>query len=148
MLGIWAPFGEIAGDGPLVCLDILVHGYGFGGFSLTEPHKALIYGDSDEPGGEFGVSLELLELLEGLEEDVLGDVFGVLAVLGDVLGGAEDLALVLADELLEGGGVTGFGAGDEFDVRVRRLGEHVRREAGDEVGEIFFRGWDRSGHTL
>jgi len=95
--------------------------------------------DPDQPGGEFGVSLELVKLLESLEKDVLGDIFGVFAVLRDVLGGAENLALVLADKLLEGGAVAGFGAGDEFDVRVRWLREHVRREIGDEVGEAFFR---------
>ena len=91
------PFGEIAGDGTLVGLDVLIHGDGFGGFALAEAHEALVDRDADQPGGELGVALELLQLLEGLEEDVLGDVFGVFAVLGDVLGGAEDLALVLAE---------------------------------------------------
>ena len=48
-----------------------------------------------------------MELLEGLEEDVLGDVLGVFAVLGDVVGSAEDLAVVLLHKDFEGGGVAG-----------------------------------------
>ncbi len=49
----------------------------------------------------FDVALELVKLLVGLEEDVLGDVFGVLTVLRDVLGNAKDLPVVLANQLFE-----------------------------------------------
>jgi hypothetical protein len=79
--------------------------------------------------------MELVELLEGLEEDVLGDVFGVLAVLGDVQGGAVDLAVVLAYEALEGGGVAGLGALNEREVGVRLDDGGGSGEPGGDFGE-------------
>ncbi len=54
-----------------------------------------------EPGRELGVSLELVQLLVSLEECILRDVFGVFTVLSNMLRYAEDLALVLPDELLK-----------------------------------------------
>ena len=103
LLGIRAPLGEVARDGALLGLDVLVHGDGLAGLAFAQAHEALVDGDADEPGGELRVSLELVELFVGLEKGVLGDVFGVFAILRDVLGDPEDLPFVLADELLEGG---------------------------------------------
>ena len=82
-------------------MDVFVHGDGFAGFALAQTHEAFVDGDADEPGGELGVSLELIQLLVSLEECILRDVFGVFTVLGDVLRYAKDLALVLSDELLK-----------------------------------------------
>ena len=59
---------------------------------------------------------KLVELFVGFQKSVLRDVFGVFAVLGDVLGDAEDLPLVLADELSKGAGVAGAGALDKGNV--------------------------------
>lgn len=47
--------------------------------------------------------LELIQLAVRLHEDVLSDVFGVFAILGDVLGDAKDLAVILAHQFFEGG---------------------------------------------
>ena len=101
LLGIGAPLGEVTRDGAFFGLDVLVHGDGFAGLALAETHEALVDRDADEPGRELGVSLELVQLLVSLEECVLRDVFGVFTVLGNVLCYAEDLALVLPDELLK-----------------------------------------------
>jgi len=43
----------------------------------------------------------------------LHDVFGVFFVLGDVLGQAENFALIAADQSFEGGDVAGLGRRDE-----------------------------------
>jgi hypothetical protein len=101
LLGVGAPLGEVARDGSFFGLNVLVHGDGFAGLALAQPHEALIDGDADEPGRELGVSLELVQLLVGLEECVLRNVFSVFTVLGNVLRHPEDLALVLPDQLLK-----------------------------------------------
>ncbi len=69
----------------------------------------------------------MFELLEGLEEDVLGDVFGVFAVLGDVERRAVDLPIVLPNEHFKGGSIAGLGAFNKGNVRVR-LGNRGNRD--------------------
>jgi len=46
--------------------------------------------------------LKLLKLFVRLQERVLHNVFGILAILRDVLGDAKELALVLADQRIVG----------------------------------------------
>jgi hypothetical protein len=114
-------------------VDILVHGDGFAGLALAEAHEALVDCDADEPGRELGVSLELLQLLVSLEECILRDVFGVFTVLSNMLRYAEDLALVLPDELLESSRIPLFRARYERYVGVdlfrswRLDGGHVQK---------------------
>ena len=47
----------------------------------------------------------MFEVLVGLHEGLLQHVFGIFAVLGDVLGETEDLALVTAHQFPEGPGI-------------------------------------------
>ena len=67
-------------------------------------------------------------MLEGLQERLLHGVFGVFAVLGDVLGEAEDLALVAAHQGFEGGDVARFRGRDQGGLVVLDdlRGERVR----------------------
>ena len=118
LLGIGPPLGKIAGNATVFGLNVLVHGDCLRGFALAQAHQALVDGDAGQPGRELGVALELIEFLVGLEEGILGDVFGVFAVLGNVLGDAKDLPLVLADELGECGCISSAGSLDQSDVGV------------------------------
>ena len=52
-------------------------------------------------------------MLVGFEESLLEHVLGVLVVLGDVLGEAVDLVLVVIDQFGEGRGVAFAGLGDQ-----------------------------------
>ena len=61
----------------------------------------------------------------GFEEGVLEDVFGVLVVLGDVFGEAENFAIVTTDESGEGGIVA-----LAREVNERRFVENVRPVGG------------------
>ena len=67
---------------------------GFVGFAAAQLHERLIDGDTHDPGVELGIALELVEVLIGLHEGLLEHVFGILAILRDVLGQPEDLALI------------------------------------------------------
>ncbi len=81
--------------------------------ALAELHQRLVHGDAHQPGVKAGVALEFAEVLVSLQKGFLHGVFGVFAILGDVLGEAENFALVAADEGFEGADVAGFGGGDE-----------------------------------
>jgi hypothetical protein len=41
---------------------------------------AVVPGDAAEPGGEVGVAVELVEALEELEEDLLGEILGLVVL--------------------------------------------------------------------
>jgi hypothetical protein len=68
---------------------------------VSSPVSTSSSSDADEPGIKAGVSLKFAEVLEGFEESLLHGVFGVFAILGDVLREAENLALVTAHESFE-----------------------------------------------
>ena len=118
MLRVGSPLGEIARDGAIFRLDIFVHGDGLAGLTLAQAHKTFVDCDADQPGGELGVALELVQLLVSLEEGILRDVFRVFAVLGNMLRYPKDLPFVLPDQLLKGSRIPLFGALDQRNVRV------------------------------
>ena len=65
---------------------------------LSQAHQALVDCDSNQPCVKLRVPLKLIELFVRLEERVLHHVFGIFAVLRDVLRNPEDLPLILADQ--------------------------------------------------
>src|SRR6185312_2909114 len=121
LFGVRPPLGEVPRDGTFVSLEVFVHGNGLAGLALAQAHEALIDGDADKPGRELRVPLELIQLLVSLEESVLCNVFGIFTVLSNVLRYAEDLALVLPDQLLESGRVPLFRALNKSYVGVNFL---------------------------
>ncbi len=60
------------------------------------------------------VRVERCEVAEDLEEDVLGDVFGVGAVVGEAVADAVDAFVLGGDELMPGASVAGEAEGDEL----------------------------------
>ena len=128
LLRVGSPLGEVARDGAIFRLDVFVHGDGLAGLTLAQAHKTLVDCDADQPGGELGVALELVQLFVRLEERILRDVFRVLAVLGNVLRYPENLPFVLPNQLLKRRRVTLFCA----------LYERY-------VGVDLFRGWRLDG---
>src|SRR6202035_4593654 len=109
---------EVAGYGPVFGLDVLVHGDRSTGLALAQPHQAFVDGDADQPGGELGVALELIELLIRLQESVLGNILRVFTVLRDMLRNPEDLPVVLSNQLLERRDVPTASALNERNVGV------------------------------
>ena len=61
---------------------------------------AEVAADADQPRLEIGAAVERVERLEDLEEDVLGQVLGLLVRADELVGDVEDLAPVLPDDLL------------------------------------------------
>ena len=60
---------------------------------------AQVAADADQPGLEIGAAVERVQRLEDLQEDVLGQVLGLVVPAGELVGDVEDLAAVLADDL-------------------------------------------------
>lgn len=87
--------------------------------AFADDFQGGVGGDAQEPGGETGFLPEILEILEGAEEGLLGDIFGIVVVGGDAAGEGVNAAFVSGDELFEGGEVAGLGLAHKF--RVRRL---------------------------
>ncbi len=102
--------------GPLFGGHVLVHRDEFAGAPLAQAHQTLVYRDPDQPCVELRVPLKLVELLVCLEKRVLHDVFGVFAVLRDVLRDPEDLPLVLADQGVVGSDIAAANSCDQRHV--------------------------------
>ncbi len=69
---------------------------------FAQVRESGVESDAVEPGEEAGVALEAPDGLECLDEGVLGEVCGVLAVGGEVVDDGVDAFAVLEDELVEG----------------------------------------------
>ena len=82
--------------------QILVDRNHLAGAPLAQPHQAFVDRDSHQPCVKLRVPLKLIELFIRLQKRVLHHVFGVFAVLRDVLRNPEDLPLVLADQRVVG----------------------------------------------
>lgn len=121
LLWIGSPIGEVARDGTLFGLNVLIHGYGAAGFAFPQPHQALIDGNARQPRGEFAVSLELVKLVVGLQEDVLGNVFSIFAILCNVLRCSKNLPVILPHQLLKRFRVSSAGRLDQCYVGVNFL---------------------------
>ncbi len=102
LLRIGRPIGQIAGNAALFGLDVLVDRNHLAGAPLAQPHQAFVDRNPHQPGVKLRIALKLLELFVRLQEGVLHDVLGILAILRDVLGDAKELALVLADQQIVG----------------------------------------------
>ena len=61
---------------------------------------AEVAADADEPGLEIRAPIERVQRLEDLEEDVLRQILGLVMAADELVGEVEDLAPVLADDLL------------------------------------------------
>jgi len=118
LLRIRSPVGEVAGNAALFGRHILVHGDQFARAPLAQPHQTLVYRDSYQPCVKFRVPLKLIELLIGFEKRILHYVFGVFAVLRNVLRNPEELPLVLADQRVIGREIPGANPLYEGDIGV------------------------------
>lgn len=78
--------------------------------------------------------MKLVEFLVCLEKCVLDYIFGVFAVLRDVLSDAEDLPVILLDQLLKCVDIAFFRKVDERDVRVNLLGPACGRTCRLDTG--------------
>ncbi len=85
---------------------------GVGAFAID----AEVDGDAVEPGRKGRVALEVDELAVGLDEGVLYDVHGFVAVAQHAEGDGEEAPLVRDHELLKSVGVAGLGLVDEILV--------------------------------
>ena len=71
---------------------------------------AQVAADADDPGLEVGAAIERVQRLEDLQEDVLREIFGFVVLADELVGDVEDLAPVLADDLLPGDLIAGQAA--------------------------------------
>ena len=74
---------------------------------------AEVAADADEPGLEVRAPIERVQRLEDLEEDVLRQVLGLVVPADELVGQVEDLAPVLADDLIPRHLIAGEAALDE-----------------------------------
>ena len=83
---------------------------------------AQIPADADQPGLEVGAAIEGVERLEDLEEDVLGQVFGLVVLADELVRDVEYLAPMQPDDALPGGLVSAQAALDQrFEFRPAAL---------------------------
>ena len=95
--------------------------------AVAQPHERIVGGDAVDPGAERRLPAEVLEVLVGGEEGVLGDLRRVRLGPGHPEGEAVDLVLLALHQGLEGGDVALLGA----------LEQLVRVENGEAVAVIF-----------
>ena len=89
---------------------------------------AQIAADADEPGLEVRAPIERVQRLEDLEEDVLRQILGFVVPADELVGQVEDLAPMLAHDLIPGGLIAGEAPLDE---RVRGLAGEVTFSSAD-----------------
>ena len=70
---------------------------------------AQVAADADQPGLEIGAAIERVERLEDLQEDVLRQILGLVVLADELVRDVEDLAPVLADDLLPRGLIAAAG---------------------------------------
>ena len=86
---------------------------------FAEAGAAVVADDGVEPGLEGGAALELVELVENLEEGVLGDFLGVLGIAEHLEAGVVNEGFIAAEDLPVGGEVVGqFLFGHRHDLGV------------------------------
>ena len=84
---------------------------------------AEVAADADDPGLEVRATVERLQRLENLQEDVLREIFGFVVLADEFVRDIEDLAPVLAHDLFPGELIAGQALLDEA---VRRGGLRSR----------------------
>lgn len=93
-----------------------VEGDGVEALAFADDFEGGVSSDAEEPGGERGFAAEAIEILEGAEERLLGDIFGVLLVAEDAEGKGEDTVFIAVGEGFEGVQIAGLGAADQQEV--------------------------------
>lgn len=97
---IFVPFFVERGAG-LVRLDVV---------------QAQVGGDSADPRAEFAFEVEGVQTVEGADEGLLGEVFGIGAVVQNAVADVEDAGLVAGDEVAVGFSVAATGSQDQVAV--------------------------------
>lgn len=120
LLGAGPPVGDVFGvrdfTGFRVRIGGLVEGDGVESLAFAQDFEGGVGGDPVQPGGEAGLFAEIVQVFEGGEEGLLGDVLGVVFVLGDAAGESVDPAFVAVSQFLEGVQVALFGPVDQLGV--------------------------------
>ena len=97
---IFVPFFVERGAG-LVRLDVV---------------QAQVGGDAADPRAEFAFEVKGMQPVEGADEGLLGEVFGIGAVVQNAIADVEHARLVAGDEVAIGFGVTATGSQDQVAV--------------------------------
>jgi hypothetical protein len=88
-------------------------------FLAPEVAEAGVHGDADQPGAEFGAFVEGLDALNELDEGVLGEISGGIAVAEHPEADTEDSILVAPDQFTPGlplGGPAGAHLADQLQI--------------------------------
>jgi hypothetical protein len=75
--------------------------------------QGVVAGDGEQPVDQWPAAIETVETLVGLEEGLLREILGVLAVSGELMQKTENAMAVAADDILEGSWVIGERGLDE-----------------------------------
>ena len=100
---IFVPFFVERGAG-LVRLDVV---------------QAQVGGDTADPRAEFAFEVEGVQTIEGADEGLLGEVFGIGAVVQNAVADVEHARLVAGDEVAVGFSVAATGSQDQVSVGER-----------------------------
>jgi hypothetical protein len=90
---------------------------------------AQVAADADDPRLEVRAAIEGVQRLEDLQEDVLGEIFGLIVPADELVGDVEDLAPVLPDDLLPGDLIAGQALLDQTVRRSRLRRRGISRHA-------------------
>lgn len=97
---IFVPFFVERGAG-LVRLDVI---------------QTQVGGDATDPRAEFAFEVEGVQTVEGADEGLLSEVFGIGAVVQNAVADVEDARLVAGDEVAVGFSVAATGSQDQVAV--------------------------------
>lgn len=87
-----------------------------GAFRRAKAHEGVVVSDAEEPGAEARAAVEPVEVVKGVEEGILDDVFGGRLVVENAEGEAEEGIGVGLDAGATGGEVARAEAGEELGV--------------------------------
>src|SRR5436853_7777998 len=101
LLGIGRPIRDLARNRIILGLDVLVERYHAFGATTAQLHERLVDRDSHQPSVELRLTLELSQVLIGLQERILHHVFRVFPVLPNVLRDAEYVPAVALNQFFK-----------------------------------------------
>jgi hypothetical protein len=87
--------------------------------ATTATHPESVQGDPEEVGGEVLDPVDLVPPLPELQERILHQLLGILAVPGHEVEGFEEAFVILLEELVEAGPCFGSFRGESQDLTLR-----------------------------
>src|ERR1700677_1506421 len=116
MFRIRSPIDDLTWKHVFICPKILIQRLLPYCALPSQLHKRLVHSDANQPGGEFGISSDIAQVLVSLQERLLNRVLRVFPVTCNALSDSEKCAIVSLHELLESSHIPILAGMDKIEV--------------------------------